>query len=945
MALDAVIFDLDGVITDTAELHYLAWQRLADEEGLTFNRELNEQLRGVSRRESLLHILAGKTVDEATLVGMMARKNAYYVAMLGELSAENILPGVLPLLDQLDNANIPYALGSASKNARTVLDALGLTDRFTFIADGNAPVRKKPAPDLFRFAAANISVLPHNCVVIEDAASGVQGALVAGMPTVALGPADRFNNLLHASSFDRLRTGRITHHSNLTTVTLKTLHCVAHVSPLWTVRQNKFDSGTQHHQETVMTCGNGYFSSRGVLEESYPSESRTTFGHGIWNDMPVSFTELVNLPDWLDLEITVDGDLFRLDCGAVIDFKRSLDLQRGILRRDVRWQAPSGALLDLHFERIICHQQQHIGLLRVLVTAVNQSAEITIATGINGHVSNQDLLHLNHLAQGDDFLLSETRKTGIQVATAMYVTCSVEAITCQNCPGHPRAVATQTVAVGQTLQLDKQIAYASSRDNGLRGKDLIAFARKQSQLSDYNTLRNGHVAAWQQVWQNGDVIIEGDDEAQLALRHSLYQLHVAAPQHDERVSIGAKTLSGYGYRGHVFWDNEIFVLPYFTYTHPQLARNMLMYRYHTLDGARKKAAGNGFEGAQFAWESAATGEEMTPTWVPHFSDRTKLVRIWTGDIQVHISADIAYAIKQYWDVTGDDNFMRDYGAEIILDTARFWGSRVEREQIAGGHQYAIRDVIGPDEYHDHVDNNTFTNAMCQWHLQLAFEMLAWLEAQHPNQAAKLKADLLITGSLLTHWQDVIDHIVIHYDADSKLMTQFEGFFERDYIDLSDYEDRTESMQVILGIEGTNETQVLKQADVVMLLCLHRDRYDRETWQVNYDTYMPRTDHSYGSSLSPSFHAWAAAEMDRIDDAYEHFMLAARADISNIRGNANDGIHAASAGGLWQAAAFGFAGLRITDNSFTLNPRLPSHWTRLAFKFYQNGQQQTVDIRK
>lgn len=940
--MHAVIFDLDGVITDTAEFHYLAWQRLADEEGFPFSREANEQLRGVSRADSLRYILGNKQVDPAQFEALMARKNSYYVAMLDDLSPAHLLPNIDNLLNQLDEAGIPFALASASKNAPQVLRALGIANRFAFVADGNSPVRKKPAPDLFRYAAAQLDISPHCCVVVEDAASGVLAAQRAGMGVLAVGDRDRFGLLLAKA--------QTAFAPDLQEITVDALLKITRSDSHWNITQTRFDTAQQNHMETVMTCGNGYFSSRGVFEEGISGESRTTFAHGIWDDMPVSFTELANLPDWMELSITVDDEICSLEQGTVIDFMRTLDLKRGILRRAVRWRsAENETVLDLHFERIICHHLSHLGMLRVLATVVASSAEtvdVTLTTGIDGHVSNQHLNHWRHLGQGDDHLLVETVHTGIQLATAMHIDSSGTTETCHHCPGHPRVSSSQALRVGQTLQLDKQIAYVSSRDDGLTGAALVKVARRQLSAADYDTHRTQHIDAWDAVWRCGDIIIEGDDEAQLAVRHALYQLHVAAPQKDDRVSIGAKTLSGFGYRHHIFWDNEIFVLPYFSFTRPDLARNMLMYRYHTLAGARAKAAANGFKGAQFAWESAATGEEMTPTWVPHFSDRTQLVRIWTGDIQIHISADIAYAIHQYHVATGDDDFLRDYGAEIILDTARFWASRVEHEPQESGYQYAIRNVIGPDEYHDHVDNNTFTNRMCQWHLALALDTLSWLEDLAPEKASQLKDQLSLDVHELAHWRDVIEHIVIHFDPESKLMLQFDDFFERTFIDLNEYAERTESMQVILGIEGANAAQVLKQADVVMLMCLHRDSYDAATWQVNYDTYMPRTDHSYGSSLSPSFHAWAAAEMNRIDEAYDHFMLAARADISNIRGNANDGIHAASAGGLWQAAVFGFAGLRLTaEAQLTTNPRLPSHWSRLAFTVTVNGKQHFIDIRR
>ncbi|MDJ0752371.1 MAG: beta-phosphoglucomutase [Ardenticatenaceae bacterium] len=941
MTLQAVIFDLDGVITDTAEYHYLAWQQLADEEGLTFDRAFNEQLRGVSRRESLLLILnhSGRTVDESTLQEMMARKNSGYVDMLTRISPADLLPGATALLDALDLAGIPYALASASKNARAVLTHLGIAERFAVIADGNSVTRQKPAPDLFRFAAARLGAMPACCVVIEDAAAGIAAAQSAGMAALALGPAARFDGLLNA-------TARTTRRDNLQEIEPTDLQQLVTYNPQWTVQQKAFDPPQMHHMETVFTTGNGFFASRGTFAEGYPDESAITFAHGVFDDMPVAFTSLVNLPGWLDTEITINGCRFQLCEGHVKNFSRVMDLQRGIIQRDVRWTAPDGTTVDLTFERFISYTREHLGALRLLITAVNRPCTVEIHSGINGHVSNRDLLHWHLGEQGHDadtvWLSATTRHTKITLGAAAMVP---HAAACQNCPGHPRLQQTHQLEIGQTAQVDKLVAFTTSRDDHQQAADVVGRAQTALRDIDYERLKADHTAAWRALWRDCDVIIEGDDEAQLAVRFNLYQLLVAAPQRDERVSIGAKTLSGYGYFGHVFWDTEIFILPFFMYTRPEQARQMLMYRYHTLAGARRKAAGNGFSGAQFAWESAITGDEMTPTWVPDLNDKTKLVRIWTGDIQIHISADIAYAIMQYWQATGDEAFVRDYGAEIILDTARFWGSRAEREETKRGHRYAFRNVIGPDEYHDHVDNNSFTNYVARWHLQTALELLDWLKTTFPEKARELITNLSITDNHLTLWHDIIDHTIFLYDEETGLIDQFENFFELEEVSPEFIAQADRSLQIVFGIEGANRRQVLKQADVIMLLCLFRDRFDRQTWQTNWDTYMPKTDHVYGSSLGPSFHAWAACEMERPEEAYEHFMLAARADLRNPRGNAGDGIHAASAGGVWQAVVFGFAGLRLTASEPTVTPRLPSHWQTLAFSFYYQGQRWAVDIRR
>lgn len=939
MQLKAVIFDLDGVLTDTAEYHYLAWKRLADEEGLLFDRALNEQLRGVSRRDSLLRILNGRSTPEADLEAMMARKNGYYVEMLTAVSPADLLPGVASLLDELDVANIPYALASASRNAPDVVQRLGIAQRLACIADGSSVQQQKPAPHLFRYAAAKLNVPPAHCLVVEDAAAGIEAALDAGMGALAVGPNGRFAHLA-SSNFTR--------RDDLQGIGLADLQDAMLPDDQWIVGESQFVAHKQGHKETIFTIGNGYFASRGSFEEGYPGESALTFAHGVYNDAPVFFTELANLPNWLDLQITINRERFRLDSGKLLSFRRWLNLADGILHRQLRWQSPSGVVVDLGFERFVAYTEQHVGGIRMVATAVNQPCTLAISAGINGHVANEHLLHWHLLDQGQAengvaWLHCQTRHTKIELGTAMRVETAVSAPThCQNCLGHPLLTVEQMLQPGETLQLDKLVSYVTSRD--VAGSDVVETAVSQFTNHTYNTLRQDHTVAWQKLWQDIDVIIEGDQEAQLATRFSLFQLQVAAPRYDNRVSIGAKTLSGLGYRGHVFWDTEIFVLPFFTYTQPAVARNLLHYRYHTLAGARRKAAGNGYGGAQFAWESAITGDEVTPTWVPDAATNFReLIRIWTGDIEIHITADIAYAILQYWHATGDDNFLLDYGAEIILDGACFWGDRAEREEADGTTRYALRDVVGPDEYHDHVDNNAYTNRMAQWHLQEALHLLAWLQNNHPAKAAQLAAQLDLNPDKIEHWQEIINRIIISLNSDTGLFTQFDGFFDLKEVNWAEFTDRTASMQALLGIEGANQHQVIKQADVIMLLCLLRHEYGQKIWQTNWDTYMPITDHSYGSSLGPSFHAWAACEMERPEEAYEHFMLAARADIFDVRGNAGDGIHAASAGGIWQALAFGFAGLRFNQQSYTLKPQLPPHWRRLSFKFYQHGRQHVIDI--
>lgn len=714
------------------------------------------------------------------------------------------------------------------------------------------------------------------------------------------------------------------------------------MNDLWTLTEAPFDPKALHHKETIFTIGNGYLSTRGAFEEGYPGDHRATFVHGVFDKAPLVFTELANAPDWLPLVVLLNGQRFAMQRGAVLSYQRSLDLRNGLLTRRVRWKSPSGDVATLTFQRFASLAEEHSLLIRCQVeTEFDGTVEFRL--GLNGNTDNEGLAHWLWVDQGQQdeviYLLNRTRSSQIELATAMRVEADGHPIADSFWDSHntPTRSIKFACQAGQILTVDKLAAVATSRDT----ESVIAQAVQQArQVPSWSAALQTNQDAWQAEWQRHDVVIEGDAEAQIAMRFNIFQLLIAAPRHDERVNIGAKTLSGFGYRGHAFWDTEIFILPMFIYAAPHIAENLLNYRYRNLPGARLKARKNGYEGAQFPWESADTGEEVTPTWVPHYADPTQLVRIWTGDIEIHISADIALAAYRFWKATGNDAWMIEKGAELILDTAKFWASRAEWN--AEKQRFEYTDVIGPDEYHEHVDNNVYTNRMAQWNLQTALAIFDWLQTHAPAKAAELAERLDLTEARLAHWQAVIDKIYLPV-LPNGLIEQFEGYFQRQDVDLAVLEPRDRSVQAIFGIEGTNHTQVLKQPDVLMLLFLLREQYSDEAIKVNYDYYTPRTDHTFGSSLGPSIQAIMACEMNRPAEAYEHFIRAGRADLRDIRGNAGDGIHGASAGGMWQAAVFGFGGLRLADEGWTIQPRLPAHWKRLAFKFYWKGKEQVVDI--
>jgi kojibiose phosphorylase len=712
---------------------------------------------------------------------------------------------------------------------------------------------------------------------------------------------------------------------------------------MWKLTENTFIPASQHHKETIFTIGNGYLSTRGAFEEGFPGDRRATFVHGVFDDVPVVITELANAPDWLSMQVFLNGECFSLSYGTILSYQRELDMYSGVLTRAVRWRSPNGNTATIQFERFASLADEHLLALRCQVTA-EFDGEVEIRAALNGNMDNEGVAHWQHVTQKRDdrntvCMLTRTRKSNIGLALAMRLCGSdspqpdfwdVETI--------PTLRQVYKVRDGEKVTVTKFIGVTTTRDTTEPMAQALGHAAKPQ---SWEEALEAQRQAWGQQWKRCDVEIEGDDEAQIAVRFSLFQLFIAAPRHDNRVNIGAKTLSGFGYRGHAFWDTEIFMLPVFTYTDPIIARNLLDYRHLTLPAAREKARKAGYEGAWYAWESADTGEEVTPTWVPDFHDKKKLARVWTGDLAIHISADVAYAIWQYWQATGDDDWLAERGIEIILETSLFYVSRAEWQSDRGVYTYS--DVIGPDEYHDHVNNNAYTNRLAQWNIQTALRLLEWLEKAWPQRAEELVRAMRLTPDRLSKWRDIAERITFNVRPDG-LIEQFDGFFALKDVDLNDYEPRTKSMHEIFGIEAANHYQVLKQPDVLMVQYLLHGEYPDDQVRSNYEYYTPRTDHTYGSSLGPSIQAIVACQMGDIEAAYEHFLRAARADLRDVRGNAGDGIHAASAGGTWQAVVFGFGGLRIhTDGRFETRPRLPQQWKSLTFRLSLRGQEYVIRL--
>ena len=731
----------------------------------------------------------------------------------------------------------------------------------------------------------------------------------------------------------------------------------------WLIFQNEYNTEVNPRYETLFTLTNGYMGVRGTFEEGSEGERSGNFIAGIFDKSDAQVREIVNAQNWLRIKLYVEGEELSLDKCQLIEFKRILDMKKGILFRSMLIKDSKDRITRIEGYRFISRSDLHRSAIKLFVTPVNYSGVVGIESIIDGTVLNSadsPKHRVKHLKVADNsslnksgvYLETATIDDDIRIATGSAVRLyHYEDKEKNNIAKFKRFLPLGEMSIeyfefdgteNKTVVIDKFIITYTSRDvkKGLLKstveKELFAFAQEGI---DKELQR--HIEVYEELWSVADINIEGDEEADKALRFNIFHLMSSVNENDPMVSIAAKALHGEGYKGHVFWDTEIFMLPFFIYVHPKAAKTLLMYRYNMLDAARKNAALNGYKGAQYPWESADTGEEETPKW--GFDYMGNPVRIWTGDLEHHITADIAFAVWEYFRATEDIEFMLNYGAEIIFETARFWVSRCE--YVKELDRYEINNVIGPDEFHEHVDNNAYTNYLAKWNIKKGLELINMLKEKYPEHYHAISNKICLTNEEMEKWKEVEEKIYIPYDKDKKLIEQFEGYFDKkDYVIDKFDENNMPIWPEGVDITKLGDTQLIKQADVVMLMLLLGEEFDEETKRINYEYYEKRTMHK--SSLGPSMYAIMGLKVGDHKNAYQSFMRSANVDLVDNQGNTKEGLHAASAGGTWQVVVFGFGGMEIDkEGALNINSWLPEKWDKLSYKVFWKGNLIEVIVTK
>ena len=718
---------------------------------------------------------------------------------------------------------------------------------------------------------------------------------------------------------------------------MKDLYCDFTKDELWLIKEERWLRRLQNVRESQFALGNGYLGTRGVLEGMPYDAMPGTYIAGIYDKMGSQVDELVNLPNPINFRFTIEGEKLDLIAADVLEHKRTLNMKKAVLIRHSLYESTKKRRYDYQSLRFISLDNKNIGAMQIALTALDGACSVDIHTGIDSSVANAGILsegrkrhfRVRELGQSHNagYLVTETmeKKHIIVCWGGFYYEINGQRIFAKDNAFRLRLKKGQT-AIFTKLFCIKH--FPCKEDHASYKKEAFQIFYKAFRAK-FSTLLTNHTKAWARLWKKADILIEGAENLQKNLRFNIYHMLICAHEDNGFSSIGARTLSGEGYRGHIFWDAEIFLLPFYLFNFPRVARNMLLYRYKRLDEAGELARREGFKGIKFAWESAGTGEEETPEWSKDF-DGT-VIKIYTQGQEHHITADIAYAVYKYYLVTGDEEFMKGYGYEMLFETARFWVSRVKYNKRKK--KYEINHVIGPDEFHRDVNNNAFTNILAKWNLIIAYDLFFKLKAKRLLHK-RLKAKLNLTEREVKNWKKTASRIAVTVDK-KKVIEQFDGYFKLRKVSLTRTDENgIPLIPANLKAKDLAKTSLVKQADVLMLLYLLDDIFSLKTKTANYNFYIQRTVHK--SSLSPSIHSILACDVGDLSRAYNLFKASLHADISDIYGNTHEGIHAASLGGVWQAVVCGFAGVKIKKGRMIVNPRLPGRWNKVVFSLIWKG---------
>jgi alpha,alpha-trehalose phosphorylase len=735
----------------------------------------------------------------------------------------------------------------------------------------------------------------------------------------------------------------------------------------WNVIEKAFHPEFMAQLETMSALGNGYLGMRGCPEEGGPNAENGTFINGFYETRPIVYGEeaygfaktgqtICNVTDSKIIKLFVDDEPFWLPNAHLLKYDRRLNMKSGTLDRDILWETPAGKQVLITSRRLVSFDDRHVAAISYCVTLLNANAFIVISSEMatnepSARINSDDprqakafsgrILHpRTSYSKGRRIVLCHATEK-----SRLTVTCATDHALETSCSHTEKAVHTEdfgqvafTIEArpGCPIQLTKYMVYHTSQ--AASAKELCGRAEwtmDRVTAQGFQQLLTAQEQYMDDFWRRSDVRIRDvrEDrtnrstvEIQQAIRFNLFHM-LQASARAEDAGVPAKGLTGKAYEGHYFWDTEIYVLPFLTYTSPRIARNLLTFRYKMLAHARARAKQLGHRGAMFPWRTIS-GEEASAYYE-------------AGTAQYHINADIMYALRKYVQATGDELFLRDYGAEMLVETARLWLDLGFYSEAKGG-KFCINGVTGPDEYNAVVNNNAYTNLMARENLRYAVQTVKSLQTAEPDAYNALVHKTALEPSEVGTWIRAAENMYVPYDENLKIIPQDDSFLDKEPWDFQN--TPREHYPLLLFYHPLNiyRKQVIKQADVVLAMFLLGDVFSPEEKKRNFDFYDPLT--TGDSSLSSCVEAIIAAQIGDVEKAIRYGMAALLMDLADVGGNVKDGCHIASMGGTWMMLAYGFGGMRDNNGTLSFWPRrAPEDNAILRFPLSYRGQLLEVEI--
>jgi len=736
----------------------------------------------------------------------------------------------------------------------------------------------------------------------------------------------------------------------------------------WKLSEDHYSAADLGVTETLFAVGNGYLGLRGNVEEGREAHTHGTFINGFHETWPIRHAEeafgfarvgqtIVNVPDNKTMKLYVDDEPMLLAVADLEAYSRSLDFRDGVLHRDIIWRTPGGKRVRVNSTRMVSFTQRHLAIMTIEVTMLDDEAPVVVSSQTLNRQDGGDEYHVQAAAMGTGADPRKAEAFDTRVLQPELHWCSDSRIAlgyrCANsgmtlAVGVDHAIVTDNnytahisadedsgkmvyrvnALPGQPITITKTVSYHTSR--GIPVRELVDRTRRTLDrvLAGGTAVEYEAQRRWLDAyWERSDVRVTDQPALQQAIRWNLFQIAQATAR-AEQSGVPAKGVTGSGYGGHYFWDTEIYVLPYLTYTSPKMARSALRFRYNMLGAARRRAKELAQSGALFPWRTV-NGEEASAYYA-------------AGTAQYHIDADISFALCKYVAGSGDDDFMWREGIDILVETARMWADLgFWREDGGGSRSFHIHGVTGPDEYTTVVNDNLFTNVMARFNLSHAAARVLQMQADQPAAYRSVMERLDISETEVDEWMTAAEAMAIPYDERTGINPQDAQFLDREVWDLRNTPKDKRPLMLHYHPLVIYRFQVLKQADVVLALFLQGDHFSIEQKRADFQYYDPIT--TGDSTLSGVVQSIIAAEVGYRDLALRYFHSSLFVDLADLHGNTADGVHVASTGGVWNALVYGFGGMRDYEGVVTFDPRLPDSWQGLSFPLTLRGVRVMVEL--